>query len=210
MKTESLWTAIQAVMQEVKSIDKSLTVGTGNSAYQGVSDKDVKHIIGQSMAKNNLIMLPVKIEPTTKMERWEESTNYGNKMKQSVFTEVLTTYKLIHTLTGESVELQGYGHGVDSQDKSAGKATTYALKYALLYAFMVPTGQIDDADVTHSNNVATPPPPPAKKQITDELFEKAKEAITSGKTTADKVKATYDIGTTKFLTLKNLEPNGNK
>jgi hypothetical protein len=84
------------------------------------------------------------------VSRWEEKNNYGTKMKQSVFTEVKTTYLLIHT-SGESIELAGYGHGVDSQDKGAGKATTYALKYALLYSFLVPTGSIDDADSTHSD-----------------------------------------------------------
>ena len=56
----------------------------------------------------------------------------------------------------------GYGHGVDSQDKSAGKATTYALKYALLYAFLVPTGKIDDADNTHSEEISTPKKSEAK------------------------------------------------
>jgi len=56
--------------------------------------------------------------------------------------------------SGESKEISGYGHGVDPQDKGAGKATTYALKYALLYTFLVPTGSIDDADKTHSDNIA--------------------------------------------------------
>ena len=53
-------------------------------------------------------------------------------------------------------ELAGYGHGVDNQDKGAGKATTYALKYALLYMFLIPTGKIDDADTTHSDEVEVP------------------------------------------------------
>ena len=53
--------------------------------------------------------------------------------------------------------VMGYGHGVDSQDKSAGKATTYALKYALLNTFLVPTGDIDDTDNTHSDTYDQPP-----------------------------------------------------
>ena len=44
---------------------------------------------------------------------------------------VKTKYLLLHE-SGESLELAGYGHGIDSQDKGAGKATTYAMKNALL------------------------------------------------------------------------------
>ena len=206
-KKETLWTAIQAVMSEVKNIEKSMTVGAGQNSYKGVSDKDVKFKIGQAMEKNNLVMLPIRIEPKLQIDRWEETTNYGTKPKQSVFTEVLTTYKLVHTLSGESIEIQGYGHGVDSQDKSAGKATTYALKYALLYTFMVPTGDIDDADKTHSEQAQTPPPTQPKKEKIEmdaETFEKAKQAIADGKTTIDKIKAKYILTGTQNVELLNL------
>ena len=151
---KNLINAVNNVMSKVGNIEKSLNVGAGKSSYKGVADKDVKHLVGKAMQENNLAMFPIKIEPTTKIERWVENTNYGEKQKQSVFTEVLVTYKLIHE-SGESIELQGYGHGVDSQDKSAGKATTYAMKYALLYSFMIATGDIDDTDSTHSSEVPT-------------------------------------------------------
>jgi hypothetical protein len=157
MKNENVYKAILAVMKEVKNIEKSMTIGEGKSAYQGVSDKDVKHIVGKAMEKHELIILPTAIDPKIRVDRWEEVSQYGTKQKQSVFTEVITTYLIVHAPSGESVEIKGYGHGVDSQDKSAGKATTYALKYALLYAFLIPTGDIDDADNTHSATVSTPP-----------------------------------------------------
>ena len=162
---KNLINAVNNVMSKVGNIEKNLNVGAGKSSYKGVADKDVKHLVGRAMQEENLVMLPVKIEPTTKVERWVEDTNYGPKQKQSVFTEVLVTYKLIHE-SGESIELQGYGHGVDSQDKSAGKATTYAMKYAILYAFMIATGDIDDADKTHSEEA--PKPAPKKEALTQE------------------------------------------
>lgn len=147
--------AVIKVMTEVKGIEKSMTVGTGNSSYKGVPDQEVKKIIGDSMAKNGLAIFPIGIQSITKVDRWESTDNYGTKQKQSVFTESTVTYLLTHT-SGEFIELSGYGHGVDSQDKSAGKATTYALKYTLLYTFLVPTGKIDDADATHSEQIETP------------------------------------------------------
>jgi len=149
--------AIINVMNDVKGIEKSMTIGTGQMAYKGVPDKEVKKIIGQSMAKNGLCILPIGITPTIKIERWDE-LDYNGKMKakQSVFTEVYSTFLLMHE-SGESQEICGYGHGVDPQDKGAGKATTYALKYALLYSFLVPTGDIDDTDAIHSNEIQTNP-----------------------------------------------------
>ena len=150
-ETINITKAIIAVMNEVKSIDKNMSVGSGNYGYKGVADKDVKHAIGQAMQKNGLAIIPISVEPNVSIERWEE----GGKQKQSIFTEVRTKYLLLHD-SGESIELSGYGQGVDTQDKSAGKATTYALKYALLYAFMVPTGSIDDTDTDHSNDKPIP------------------------------------------------------
>jgi hypothetical protein len=206
----TIYEAILNVMKDVKNIEKSMTVGTGNSSYKGVSDKDVKYTIGKAMEQHNLIILPVEIEPKLQVERWEETSQYGAKQKQSVFTEVITTYRIIHTLSGESVEIKGYGHGVDSQDKSAGKATTYALKYALLYAFMVPTGDIDDTDKTHSVEVATPPvqAQPVKVQKTecdDKTFEAIKQAIIDGKRTIEQVKEKFIFTGTQNIELLNLK-----
>lgn len=148
---ENLAKAILCVMKDVKGIDKTLTVGTGNSSYKGVPDQEVKKILGESMAKNGICVLPIEIDEQTQIDRWEEVDQYSKetpkavKQKQTVFTKVKTKYLLLHE-SGESQVIVGYGHGVDSQDKGAGKATTYALKYAMLYSFFVPTGKIDDTD----------------------------------------------------------------
>lgn len=152
---ENIAKAIIGVMKDIKNIEKNSNVGTGNASYKGVSDKDVKQKVGEAMQKHGLCILPIEVKPKTQIDRWEENTNFGVKTKQSVFTEVETKYMLLHE-SGESIEIAGYGHGVDTQDKGAGKATTYALKYALLYAFMIPTGDIDDTDNTHSESIATP------------------------------------------------------
>jgi len=182
---KNLIKAVLSVMDEVKGIDKTMNVGTGSSSYKGVSDKEVKKIIGQSMKKNGLVIFPISINPNTTIERYEESTQYGNKMKQSVFTEVNTNYLLCHE-SGETIELSGYGHGTDSQDKASGKALTYALKYTLLYTFLVPTGTIDDADNTHSNDIKIP----SKPNLTQAIFDKMYDAIQNGK--KDEVKKALD------------------
>ena len=154
--------AVGKVMDACKGIDKSMTVGTGNSSYKGVSDKDVKLKIGEAMRNNGLAIFPIKIEPKSKIEAYETTDYKGNPtVKQTVFVEVITTYRLMHS-SGEFMDIQGYGHGTDPQDKAAGKATTYAMKYALLYTFMVATGHIDDTDATHSDDIKVTAPPKKK------------------------------------------------
>jgi hypothetical protein len=201
---ETLHGAIVNVMNEVKNIDKNLTVGDGKSSYKGVADKDVKFIIGQAMAKNGLTCLPIDIQPSVKIDRWTETTNYGEKSKQSVFTEVIVKYRLTHIFTNESIDIVGYGHGIDSQDKSSGKATTYALKNALLYSFMVPTGAIDDTDKTHSNDIQTPVTN-QKIKLNDNQFIRGLKAIQNGDITKENLINEYDLTDTQLNTLNNLE-----
>lgn len=192
MELKNITKAIIAVMKAVKGIDKTMTVGTGNSSYKGVSDQVVKQIIGNEMEKNGLCIVPISVMPITKVERWMESGQYGDKQKQSVFTEVTTKYLLMHE-SGESIELSGYGHGVDSQDKSAGKATTYALKYTLLYTFMIATGKIDDSDNEHSDTIPVPKKQKPELKPSHEKWAGAIDALSSGKTTIEKIEAAYFI-----------------
>ena len=173
---KNLIKAIQAVQEEVKGgIEKNQEVGKGINKYKGVADKDVKVLIGRAMTKHKLSILPVSISPKVNIERWiEKDYNNNDKTKQQVLTEVETNYMLVHE-SGESIEIAGYGHGVDSMDKSAGKATTYGLKYALLYTFLVPTGDIDDSDQTHSEEIK--PPANNKKKIIESLYNTLTEIL---------------------------------
>ncbi len=172
---KNLAKAVIAVMKEVKGMEKNSHVGSGGNSYNGTKDQDVKEVFNEALANNGLCILPIGLEEETQIDRWEEATQWGVKQKQSVFTKVKTKYLLIHE-SGESQEIVGYGHGVDSQDKSAGKATTYALKNALLYTFLTPVGKIDDTETTHSEEIPTPTPkkviPP--KQVVDENSKKPK------------------------------------
>jgi CxxC motif-containing protein len=199
---KNLHEAVINVMKSVKNIDKSMTVGEGKNSYKGVADKDVKYIIGQAMAENRLSCLPIDIVEDVKIDRWTEETNYGIKQKQSIFTKVKVTYRLTFAVTGEHIDICGYGHGVDSQDKSAGKAMTYALKNALLYSFLVPTGAIDDTDNTHSNNIEVPvknpnnievPVKTQKPNITPERFQNALLAIARNEASINDLKNNFTL-----------------
>lgn len=164
---ENLAKAIIEVMTEVKGMEKNSRVGgNSSSAYDGTKYADVAERFNDAMTKNGLCIIPIDIEEQTQIDRWEEVDTYSKttpqamKTKQNVFTKVKTKYLLLHK-SGESQIVAGYGHGVDPQDKGAGKATTYALKNALLYLFLTPVGKMDDTDKDHSNDLQVPKNPPA-------------------------------------------------
>lgn len=168
---KNLTKAILAVSKEVTAIEKSMQVGTGGASYKAVSDSLVRNTLRPHMEKQGLVILPVSVSAKTQVDRWEEQGQYA-KSRQSVFTEANTKYLLVHSESGESVEIAGYGHGVDSQDKGAGKATTYALKNALLDLFLITKGEDFDTDATHSEDIAVP----RKSQ-----YMKDKETLASAK-----------------------------
>lgn len=151
--------AIIKVMDEINWVAKNMTVWSWNNSYKWVADKDVRQLIRESMIKNGLSILPVWWTPKIQIDRWEEIDNFSKetpkamKTKQSIFTEIETEYLLLHT-SWESIKVYGYWQWVDTQDKWAGKATTYALKNTLLNMFLIPTWV--DTDNTHSDEYDIP------------------------------------------------------
>lgn len=173
---QNLTAAILQVMAEVKSIEKKSEIGEGKNKFLAVSDKDVKQVLQPAMWRAGLVIIPIKIEKEIKVERWK-ALDYRQQetVKQQVLTEVKVTYQLRH-ISGETLDLEGYGQAVDAQDKGAGKATTYALKYALLYLFLIPTGLIDDAD----NKQPDETPKLPTQTLNPDQFNRALKAIGSG------------------------------
>jgi hypothetical protein len=199
--------AVVAVMKQVRYMEKNSRVGSGNAAYDGTKDSDVKEAFNVAMAEHGLCIFPISVEEETDITRWEEKTQWGPKQKQSVFTKVRTKYLLVHE-SGESIELAGYGHGVDPQDKAAGKALTYALKNTLLYSFLTPVGKIEDTDRTHSNDIETPQKPASKP--TAKLDPRA---VMAKRIEADKDAKWFEVvawekGPHKGLTLGDVAANG--
>jgi len=195
--------AINEVMRAVKGMEKNSTVGLGKGSYNGTKDSDVKEVFNEQLAKNGLSILPIDIQEETELSSWIEETKYGPKRKQSIFTKVKVKYLLLHE-SGESIELCGYGHGVDSQDKAAGKATTYALKNCLLYTFLTPVGKIDDTDATHSDNIEVP------KKLASypvENYSKAAKSIKEGKTTFAEIRNYYNVSDSAEKTIQGLINN---
>jgi hypothetical protein len=123
------------IMKAVGYIRKS---GTNQAqGYKYVMATDVADAVREEMAKNNVSMVPSMVEVVG-----EGLTPSG---KQTLLT-LRFTWTITDGDTGELFSFQSIGTGSDSSDKAAYKAATGALKYALLTAFLIPTGDDPEND----------------------------------------------------------------
>lgn len=141
----NLFEKIQLVSNEVKNIEKNMTVGKGNYAYKAVSDLDVVLAVKEAETKYKIISIPIKQEiikseiVKSQKESGGETINYVDIVKMTV--RIVDIEK-----PSDFIEIESFGRGLDTSDKGFGKASTYARKYALLNAYKIATGEDPDKD----------------------------------------------------------------
>ena len=138
---------IQAVAMGVMTIEKDMTVGKGNYAYKAVSDLSVTLKVKELEKEYGIISIPFKQE-LVKSEVIKAAQDDGReKVAYSVFIKMTTR---IFDIADETkfIDIESFGHGLDSGDKGFGKASTYARKYALLNAYKIATGEDPDKDAS--------------------------------------------------------------
>lgn len=140
MSDKKLASKLAEIMGEIGRISK----GGTNSAqgYKYVMASQVADAVREKLAAHNVIMLPVGADVV-------ESGRTPSE-KQSLLT-IRFTWRFVDGDSGETLDFQSIGTGADSGDKAAYKATTGAIKYALLTAFLIPTGDDPENDAAVSN-----------------------------------------------------------
>ena len=135
---------IQKISEEVKIIEKDMTVGKGNYAYKAVSDNQVTLRVKEAEIKHGVVSIPIKQELVSSetiktIKDNKESFTYVDNIKMTVRFYNVDDIK-------EFIDIESFGKGVDPSDKGFGKASTYARKYALLNAYKIATGEDPDAN----------------------------------------------------------------
>lgn len=126
-KTLNIYQKINAVMQEVKYVQKENKKVNGQ--YTFVSHDAVTGILHDPLAKYGIVMIP----------NTDKIVQDGNR------TSVEMTISFINSDQPEDrFSIRQFGYGIDTQDKGIGKAISYAVKYALLKVFCLETG--DDVE----------------------------------------------------------------
>ena len=168
--SEQLVQKLANVMKEVRYIEKK---GFNSfSKYKYATESDVAEKIREVLAEQSVIMLPDVVEHTTR-----EHTNRKGHIEYIATVKVKFTF--IDGETGEELAIHSAGEGQDSGDKAVYKAITGAQKYALMKAFMIPTGDDPEADTnTDKNNSGNQQPPQQQNDpLNDKLTVTFSEAL---------------------------------
>ena len=143
----NIYEKLSAITTELSTVAKNLEVGFGQNKYKAVGEADVLRAVKPLEAKYKVYSYPVSrtiIESGT-----VENTNSKGEVKKNLFERIEVVYRFVNIEKPEEyIDITSYGDGIDSQDKSVGKAMTYADKYALLKAYKIITGEDPDQNAS--------------------------------------------------------------
>ena len=141
----NIFEKMSAITNELGVVAKNLNVDMGGGRkYKAVQEKDILDAIKPLEEKYRVYSYPCH---RTIVESEILTKEYQGKTTNSLFMRVETTYRFVNIdKTDEAIEVTTYGDGIDSGDKSPGKAMTYADKYALMKAYKIATGDDPDAE----------------------------------------------------------------
>ena len=152
-KKLNIYQRLLAIENELMYVAKNLSVGVGKSSYKTVGEADVLKAVKPLEAKYGVYSYPSSRRIVESAVLENEATDYNNNkvIKKSFFERIETVYRFVNVDNpSEYIEITSYGDGIDTGDKSVGKACTYADKYALLKAYKIITGDDPDQDESQS------------------------------------------------------------
>lgn len=156
----NIYQRMHAVMRDCDRVAKDKKVQGGGN-YSFASHDAVTTEVRKHLVEHGVVALP-----TLKSHEID-----GNRI------EAVYTVRFVNIDDpSEFVEIETLGFGIDSQDKGPGKAASYAIKYALLKVFCLPTGDDPERDsIEHQPKVSggggaprVPSPPKKKKESAPE------------------------------------------
>ena len=137
--------AILEVMASVGYVQKETNTAL---RYSYASEAALIRALRPAMVKNGIFCYVLDI-PSTHQDTFE--TAKGSIMNRTLSHGVV---RFVHALTDTFIDVHAVGEGMDTGDKSANKAATGLLKYALRQTFLIETG--DDPDATSSDEQERP------------------------------------------------------
>ena len=132
--------------------------------YRGIDQ--VYNALNPVMAELGIFFTPEILE----QKREERTTKNGSVLTYTVLTIRFTVY----APDGSNVSMTVVGEGMDSGDKSANKAMSVAMKYAMFQLFCIPTEEMKDPDADCYTDIQPRGTKAAKKKETAKEPEPAK------------------------------------
>lgn len=139
--SENVYTAINAVMREVGYVQKGGKMQYGDK-YTYAKESDFIAAVRPLLVEHGVVVFPSGV---LQLNQDTYPTNRGGEMNRDT---AIIRFHFHHGASDTGFDVEVLGQGADSGDKSANKAMTAALKYALRQALLIETG--DDPDDTAS------------------------------------------------------------
>lgn len=159
--SKNIYQRLHAIMEDVsyvKKEDKKV-----NNQYKFVSHDAVTAKIRPAMLKHGVAAIPSYFDISVD----------GNRTNCSVS---MTFVNIEQPEDSVTIPCAGFGQGIDPQDKGAGKAMSYAYKYALLKVFALETGDDPEKDnIDYAPKVPKASKAAVKEPLSDEEARKVAE-----------------------------------
>lgn len=150
----NIYEKLSAITTELSTVAKKLEVGVGKNQYKAVGEADVLRAVKPLEAKYKIYSYPFSRNIIESGTIENEAIDYSTKeklIKRNLFERIEVVYRFVNIENPEEyIDITSYGDGIDSQDKSVGKAMTYADKYALLKAYKIITGEDPDQSASEA------------------------------------------------------------
>lgn len=135
--SKDIYEAINTIRTKVGYVQKDRNP---KLVYSYVSESGLIKALRSAMIEEGVVSFVSNLSDV----RDERYPNKETSMKNVSLTLVVTLY---HISSGTKIEVHSRGEGFDSGDKSTGKATTNATKYALMKTFLLESGD-DEAEAS--------------------------------------------------------------
>jgi len=162
----SVYIKMQKISNEIRNLEKDMMVGSGSYAYKAISDTMVTLAVKDAETKHGIMSVPIKQEVLS--SEVIRIVNDRNQEKITYVENIKMTLRVVDLETGDYIDIESLGKGIDSSDKGFGKASTYARKHGLLNAYKIATGEDPDAEKS-TDSISLPTVEENHKKVLDFL-----------------------------------------
>jgi hypothetical protein len=149
-----IYTQMSKILAEIKGVEKDRKMEGSGPKYNYRSIDDVYNELHSILGTHGVFVAPEVVKAD-----YSDVTSSNQKLQTVCRLLVKFTF---YATDGSSVSMVTPGEGIDSYDKATNKAMSGAQKYALIQAFLIPTGEDTDHENSPKEKYA---PPTAKKSI---------------------------------------------
>ena len=140
----NIYQKINAVMKEVDYVKKDAKV----QGYSAVTHDAVTALIRQ-----HLVVVGIVVNVNQTDGHFLEMRDLSKEIKQYLYQGAYDVSFINTDDANDKCTVRVHAHAQDTGDKAAGKAMSYATKYAMLKTFSIETGENDESRATKQTDI---------------------------------------------------------